>query len=147
MQEQLGVHLRAECAASWRVFLWLVEEWCLARSLLSRAGVQADDPAAEEGGEAATGGGEGAGGAAGALRLQLCAPEAVWRDAIPCHVAADVAAGVAEGGAEDDEPHVAQDLRAMGEEAADCPDAEEARWRVELVILDGAGADTCLACT
>ena len=56
LQEQLLLHVRAGSAHSWSVFVWLLEEWCLANELLGRV----ESP----------------------FKLELQATEAVWRGAL-----------------------------------------------------------------
>ena len=56
LQEQLLLHVRAGSEHSWSVFVWLLEEWCLANELLGRG----ESP----------------------FKLELQATEAVWRGAL-----------------------------------------------------------------
>ena len=62
LQAHLLLNVRRSEPASWHVFLWLLEDWCLARSLLRSAGaLKGSDVAAHR------------------HRLELRAPPAVWQ--------------------------------------------------------------------
>lgn len=74
LQSQLLLHVRADNAASWDVFVWLLEDWCLACSLLRRLEAPQSPATAVAAAAAAVG--------EDAFRLVLRAPEVVSRQGL-----------------------------------------------------------------
>lgn len=129
LQEQLSLHLASRHEASWRVFLWLLEEWCLAAELqrVAEASSATQATGASHSGEPSAEPEDG--GASRVFRIELRAPEAVWANALTVHLPPT------HGGPE--EGH-------GGEAVARLP-----RWRVVLIMRasePASEAAMCAAC-
>jgi hypothetical protein len=120
LQSQLLLHVRADNLASWDVFVWLLEDWCLARSLISRHEALSASVSGRDDGDPA-------------FRLVLRAPEAVWREGLLEFLS--MPAG--------------EEVAAMANAAARAGAPEEIQWRrVHLVIEEESEeeAQLCHAC-
>ena len=139
LQAQLVLHMHDNDEVSWHVFLWLLEEWCLACSLLRRAAALVDGrhparPSGEHGG----GGEEDE----GPFELRLQAPEDLWRRALLQRLPPP--SPLAESAEE-------EVMEEVGEEEAVDSHGRARSWRVTLTVAageeDGSGATgMCLAC-
>ena len=98
LQEQLLLHMAAESEDSFCVFVWMLEEWCMAQTLVGR---RARKPAP--------------------LRLQLNAPEEVWQRVLLPHLEPTSPLGVGETAADEPaaEPRWRVELEIIEAEDAD----------------------------